>query len=87
MGSAALAEAASVEAEFSAGAAKRTEEKESCKAMRQQAATRMNSWIETGDLCRDNFRWKDNFDWAGANRMIFMNNSLPVQRYPKGLEP
>src|SRR5258706_2638117 len=88
MGSAAFAG----DADFSGGAADNIGANEICRVTRQQAARRKNSWIENGNFTwDDNFRWKDDFSWKGilswadARRMIFMNYSLPVQRYPKGL--
>src|SRR6267143_5497503 len=75
MGSPAFTGAVLVAAESPAGAADKIGVKESRSASRQQAAMRKSS-----RACRSSFRW------AGRNRMIFMNYSLPVQRYPNGFD-
>src|SRR6266404_2147465 len=80
MGSAGFAGAVLVDADFSGGAADKIGAKESCKTMKQEATTRANSRAEEGNLT-----CKGNLSWSGARRMIVMNYSLPVQRYPKGL--
>jgi len=58
--------------DFGPGAAARGL-KESWRARTAQQATRKNSRSEKWEL-----------RWAGKDEMIFMNNSLPVQQYPKG---